>query len=143
MTRLRRMGAAAGVAAVVVVLAGCGSGGGGDDGQGGGSSASASASASAMSVDEALDAYRQVTAPGCTDADSCQQFMTAKLAAADDLEAALRAENAARYAEPIADLERADRLADHYGRDNLAGRGNMTAVSVPIQDAIRWVSTNR
>ena len=141
---MRRVGAAAGAVAMVAVLAaGCGGGSGGGDGGSGKASASASPSPSVPSVDEALDAYRQATAAGCTDADSCQAFMTAKLAAAEQMKAAMQAEDPAKYAEPIADVEKAERLADHYGRDNLAARGNMMAVSVPIQDAVRWLSTNR
>ncbi|MGW3511642.1 hypothetical protein [Streptomyces sp. NPDC000994] len=28
--------------------------------------------------------------------------------------------------------------ADHYGRDNLAARGNMLAVSTPLQQMVDW-----
>lgn len=64
--------------------------------------------------------------------------MTRKLAAADKVKAAMRAKDPSLYAEPIGYVDEADRQADHYGRDNLAARGNMLAVSVPLQRMVAW-----
>ena len=94
-------------------------------------------------MDEALEHYNEVTAPGCSDAADCQEFMTKKLAAAEGLREAMVAESPTRYAEPIRDLEEASRRADHYGRDNLGAKGNSFAVSQPIQEAIGWLRVNR
>jgi hypothetical protein len=134
-------GAAAVCAVVVgVLVAGCSSSGG-DETAGAGSSASVSAAASsaaALSPREALAAYQEVVAPGCTDAADCQAFMTRKLAAADRVRDAMKAADATVYAEPIGYVGQADAQADHYGRDNLAGRGNMLAVGLPLQRMVAW-----
>lgn len=138
MRRLGRAGAGAVVAAAVMVLsAGCGSSGGKT---GGPPSASVSASSSrpVVAPRDALEAYEEATASGCTDAADCQAFMTRKLAAADKVKAAMRAKDPSLYAEPIGYVDEADRQADHYGRDNLAARGNMLAVSVPLQRMVAW-----
>lgn len=127
--------AAAGVAAVLV-LSGCSGGG---DGGGGKGSASPSVSAKpAVSPRDALEAYEQETASGCTDAADCQAFMERKLAAAEAVRAAMQAKDASLYAVPIGYVDEADRQADHYGRDNLAARGNMLAVSTPLQRMVAW-----
>lgn len=87
---------------------------------------------------DAFEEYQQETASGCTDADDCQAFMTRKLAAADKVQAAMQAKDAALYAVPIGYVDEADRQADHYGRDNLAARGNMLVVSTPLQLMVAW-----
>lgn len=134
-------------AAVVVALAGCGGGDDGGSGKGESSKPAASRSPSApakqATVDEALDAYQKAAAAGCTDAPSCQDQMTAKLAAAKDLRVALTAEDRAAYEEPIRLIRRAESLADHYGRDNLGAKGNSLAVNQPVQQAISWLAVNR
>ncbi|MGW4270858.1 hypothetical protein ACWEGQ_00470 [Streptomyces seoulensis] len=138
MRRSLRVGAAAAVVAVVLVLAGCGDGGSGEGG--GKASASVSASPSVPSVmpRDALEAYEEETASGCTDADDCQEFMTRKLAAAVRVRDAMRAKDPSLYALPIGFVDEAERQADQYGRDNLAARGNMLAVSTPIQRMVAW-----
>lgn len=64
--------------------------------------------------------------------------MTRKLAAAGDVRAAMKAKDPALYAVPIGFVDEAGRQADHYGRDNLAARGNMMAVSQPLQQMVAW-----
>jgi hypothetical protein len=86
----------------------------------------------------AFEAYQRQTVSGCTDAADCQDFMTRKLAAADQVRAAMEAKDAAAYAEPIGFVDLADRQADHYGRDNLGAKGNMLAVSLPLQRMVAW-----
>lgn len=135
------MGVAAAVAAAVVVLGGCW--GGSDSGSGGGVTklpvaGTASTSAPAVSPRDAFEAYQQETASGCTGADDCQTFMTRKLAAADKVREAMQVKNASLYAVPIGYVAEADQQADHYGRDNLAARGNMLAVSTPLQRMVAW-----
>lgn len=132
---------AASVAVAVVVLAGCGGGGdgGGSDEAGREPSSSPSASVSASVVPrDALEAYQREMASGCTDADDCQAFMTRKLAAAGRVRDAMQAKDAALYAVPIGFVDAADEQADHYGRGNLAARGNMLAVSTPLQRMVAW-----
>lgn len=149
MESLRRVGTLAAAVAVVVTVAGCG---GGDDGGGSGKDSKPSSSSApakptsqrpAVTVDEALAAYQKAAAAGCTDAPSCQDQMTAKLKAAKDLRVALAAEDRAAYAEPIRLIQRAESLADHYGRDNLGAKGNSLAVNQPLQQAISWLAVNR
>lgn len=128
------------VVVVGVLVAGCSSGGGGGK-SGVSSTASVSAAASSAAVvspREALAAYQQVVAPGCTDASGCQAFMTRKLAAAARVRDAMKAADPTVYAEPIGYVDLADAQADHYGRDNLAGKGNMLAVGLPLQRMVAW-----
>ena len=131
MNRVRVWGAAVGCAAAVMVLAGCSSGGG----DGGGKP---SASAVVVSPREAFEAYQAATVSGCTDATDCQEFMTRKLAAAVQVREAMQAKDPSMYAEPIGFVDLAEDQADHYGRDNLAARGNMLAVSAPLQRMVAW-----
>lgn len=135
------------VACVVVVgvlVAGCSSGGG--DGKAGGEttvSVSATGTQSpVVSPREAFADYQRVTVSGCTDAADCQAFMTRKLAAADQVRDAMKAADATVYAEPIGFVDLADAQADHYGRDNLAARGNMLAVGLPLQRMVAWFRTH-
>lgn len=133
-------------AAVVVVAgaAGCGGGGdGGDPGKGGKPASSSSSAAAAPSVDDALDAYQQVAAGGCTDAPSCQEVMTAKLEAARDLRVALTAEDRTAYAEPVRLIREAERLAEHYGPEGLGSKGGYAAVQRPLGEAVSWLAVNR
>lgn len=134
-------------AAFVVVLAGCGAGDDGGPEKGESSkpatSRSASPTAKQVTVDEALAAYQKAAAAGCTDAPSCQDQMTAKLAAAKDLRVALTAEDRAAYAEPIRLIRRAESLADHYGPEALGSKGGYAAVNQPLQQAISWLAVNR
>ncbi|QLJ06726.1 hypothetical protein HZZ00_37465 (plasmid) [Streptomyces sp. NEAU-sy36] len=125
----------AAAAAAVVVLAGCG---GGSDKPDAKPSASTSKSAPAVAPRDALETYEQETASGCTDADDCQAFMTRKLAAADKVREAMQVKDASLYAVPIGYVDEADRQADHYGRENLSARGNMLAVSLPLQRMVAW-----
>lgn len=69
--------------------------------------------------------------------------MTLRLSAVDDLRDALKVADPARYAEPIADAERADRLADQFGHDQPGAAGNMQQVMGPIQDPVSWYASNR
>ncbi|MFB8267425.1 hypothetical protein ACFC96_12520 [Streptomyces sp. NPDC055955] len=134
MGRMRVVGSI--VVAVIVVggAAGCS----GDD-SGGGRKPSASASeAKPVAPRDALAAYEQETASGCTDADDCQQFMTRKLAAAVKVRKAMEAKDRQTYAEPIGDVAEAERQADHFGRDNLGAKGNSLAVSLPLQRMVAW-----
>lgn len=87
---------------------------------------------------DALAAYEQATASGCTNASDCQAFMTRKLAAAGKVRAAMQAKDPTLYAVPIGYVDAANDQADHYGRDNLAARGNMLAVSTPLQQMVAW-----
>ncbi|MFD9004407.1 hypothetical protein ACFV0T_26200 [Streptomyces sp. NPDC059582] len=135
MTRMRGVSVAA-VLVLALGVAGCGDGGG-DDGAGK-DRESVSASASVVSPREALAAYQAATVSGCTDADSCQQFMTRKLAAAVDVRQAMQAKDPSAYAVPIGFVDQAERQADHYGRDNLAAKGNMLAVATPLQRMVAW-----
>lgn len=149
MRRTRRGWAVTVVAVAVGVfgVAGCGgSTGGGDDGAKRGPSSSApadpSATATPMSVEDAYREY-QGTMGGCTTADECQDLMTARLAAVHDMAAAMRAEDPGKYAVPLADADRAERLAKQYGTTNLGARGNMMAVMQPIQAVVSWYASNR
>ncbi len=138
MTDLRRGRAAVVVAVVVLGLAGCSGGGdGGNPGPSGPASPAVSRSA-AMAPRTAFEAYQAATASGCTDAADCQEFMTRKLAAAVEVREAMQAKDPAVYAVPIGYVAAAERQADHYGRDNLAARGNMLAVSLPLQQMVAW-----
>ncbi|MFF7795556.1 hypothetical protein [Streptomyces sp. NPDC007991] len=132
-----RWGRAAGVlVAVVLVLSGCS---GGDAAGGGKPSAPASASSAAVVEPRAaFEAYQGVAASGCSDADDCQAFMTRKLAAAVKVRDAMRARDASVYAEPIGYVNLAERQADHFGRGNLGAKGNMLAVSTPLQRMVAW-----
>lgn len=144
MRRTRGVGAAAVVAAGLLLVAGCSSGRGEDGaGKAAPSPSGVRSSTPARTVEEALERYSEITASGCTDAPDCQRFMTAKLAAAEELRVAMVAESPARYAEPIRDLEEASRRADHFGRDNLGAKGNSFAVSQPVEEAIGWLRVNR
>jgi len=96
-----------------------------------------------MSVDEALDAYQQVAAGGCTDAPSCQELMETKLEAARDLRIALTTEDPGAYAEPVRLIREAERLAEHYGPEGLGSRGGYAAVQRPLGEAVSWLATNR
>lgn len=91
-----------------------------------------------MSVQEALDAYTAASAPGCETAPECQDLMTAKLDAAAELADAMKAQDAAAFAEPIRLVNLAQERADHYGRDNLGAKGNSFAVSQPLQQMVAW-----
>jgi hypothetical protein len=135
---MRWVGAAGGVAAAGVVLAGCG-GSGDDAGGGGGETARAASSVPAAPAPrEVLEAYERVAASGCTDAADCQAFMTRKLEAAERVRAAMEAKDPSLYAEPIGFVRQAQEQADHYGRDSLGARGNMLAVSLPLQRMVAW-----
>ncbi|MCX4792505.1 hypothetical protein OG369_42785 [Streptomyces sp. NBC_01221] len=116
--------------------AGCGS----DDGGSGkaGEKATVAAKPSVMSIQEAFDAYTAASAPGCETAPECQDLVTAKLAAAVDVRAAMKAEDPARFEEPIGFVNRAEKQADYYGRDNLGAKGNSFAVSWPLQQMVSW-----
>lgn len=139
MRMMRVGGVAAGVVAAVVVLSGCGGSSGDSGGRAAGSSAPASSSPSrVVAPRDALAEYQQQTASGCTDAADCQGFMERKLAAAGKVRAAMQVKDASLYAEPIGFVDEAERQADHYGRDNLAARGNMLAVSTPLQRMVAW-----
>ncbi|MFE9491386.1 hypothetical protein ACFYNF_33950 [Streptomyces sp. NPDC006641] len=126
--------------AVVVALSfgavGCGFSSGGS-GEAGGES-SVSATPSVMGVQEALDAYSAAAAPGCETAPECQDLVTAKLAAAVDVRAAMKAKGPSKYEEPIGFVDLAEKRADHYGRDNLGAKGNSFAVSQPLQQMVAW-----
>ncbi|MFJ1900523.1 hypothetical protein [Streptomyces sp. NPDC088115] len=91
-----------------------------------------------MSVKEALDAYTAAAAPGCVTAPECQDLVTAKLKAAVGVRAAMKAEDADRFEEPIGFVNLAEERADHYGRDNLGAKGNSFAVSQPLQQMVAW-----
>ncbi|WP_329203956.1 hypothetical protein [Streptomyces sp. NBC_01435] len=97
-----------------------------------------SASPSVMGVQEALDAYSAAAAPGCETAPECQDLVTAKLAAAVDVRAAMKAKDPSKYGEPIGFVDLAEKRADHYGRDNLGAKGNSFAVSQPLQQMVAW-----
>lgn len=127
----------------LVAVSGCGSGG--SDGSGGGKTAapSVSTTAAAVSIDEAMREYQRAAAPGCSDAPGCQQSMTEELAALADLKTALVAEDPARWAPAIHDIERAERQADIYGRDNLGAKGNALAVTIPMERAVSYVASSR
>ncbi|MFF8422941.1 hypothetical protein [Streptomyces sp. NPDC015680] len=116
--------------------AGCSSDG--DGSSGGDSKASVSATPSVMGVQEALDAYSAAAAPGCETAPECQDLVTAKLAAAVDVRAAMKAMGPSKYEEPIGFVDLAEKRADHYGRDNLGAKGNSFAVSQPLQQMVAW-----
>ncbi|MCX4885877.1 hypothetical protein [Streptomyces sp. NBC_00847] len=132
------------VAAVVLIgLGAAGCGGGGDDGgsgqSGGGGKASPSVSRSSEAAPrDALAAYQAATMSGCQGAADCQEFMTRKLAAAVQVRAAMHAKDPTAYAEPIGYVDQAERQADHFGRDSLGARGNMLAVSLPLQRMVVW-----
>jgi hypothetical protein len=96
-----------------------------------------------MSVEDAYREYQATMGPGCTTADECQELMTKRLAAVDDMRAAMQAADPTRYAVPIEAAERADRVADQYGRDNLGAVGNMQAVMGPVQEVVSWYATHR
>lgn len=137
--------AAAGIAAVVMLTAGCSDGGDGTPGPSGmtasaspTTAASTSAAPAGKSVDEALAAYQQAIYAGCSTADACQAQMTAELAAAADLKAAMQAKDPTLYAVPIGYIDLAEERADHYGRDNLGAKGNSFAVSQPLTQMAAW-----
>lgn len=91
-----------------------------------------------MSPRAAFEAYQQATASGCTDVADCQEFMTRKLAAAQQVRQAMQAKDPGVYAVPIGYVDQAERQADHYGRDSLGAKGNMLAVSLPLQRMVAW-----
>jgi hypothetical protein len=99
--------------------------------------ASSSAPA-AKSVDEALAEYEQAIYSGCSTADDCQTLMTAQLAAAAEVKAAMQAKDPTLYAVPIGYVNLAEERADHYGRDNLGAKGNSFAVSQPLTQMTAW-----
>lgn len=149
MSRIRgwAVAAAAGIVIAGLGLAGCGSGhGAGAQGGSGSSTAASTAGATGgtdpapaptpMSAEQAYAEYQHTMGPGCTTVDDCQTLMTARMRAVHDLRTAMRAENPARYADAIADVDRADRVATQYRPDQLGAAGNMMAVMQPIQDAI-------
>lgn len=123
---------------VVLALAGCSGGGGGDASSSPSASAAVSTSASVALPREAFDAYQAATVSGCTTADACQEFMTRKLAAAVQVRDAMQAKDADAYAVPIGYVDQAEAQADHYGRDSLGAKGNMLAVSLPLQRMVAW-----
>ncbi|MEW2068622.1 hypothetical protein [Streptomyces sp. NPDC007346] len=124
------------VAAVLAFgAAGCGADSGGDGAE---SSASPSVAPHMMGVREALDLYHEASAPGCETADECQELVSAKLSAAEDVMAAMRAEDKVLFAEPIGMVETARQRAEHYGLDNLGAKGNSFAVSEPLQQMVAW-----
>ncbi|WP_406516363.1 DUF3164 family protein (plasmid) [Streptomyces sp. NBC_00873] len=134
---MRRMRGVGWVVVAVVALGAAGCGSNGDSG-GGGDKSSVSAKPSAMGVQEALDAYTAAASPGCETAPECQDLVTAKLKAAVDVRAAMKAKDAARFEEPIGFVNLAEERADHYGRDNLGAKGNSFAVSQPLQQMVAW-----
>ena len=91
-----------------------------------------------MGVPEALALYREAAAPGCETAEECQALVTAKLDAAGDVMAAMRADDPELYAEPIGLVETARGRAEHYGLNNLGAKGNSFAVSEPLQQMVAW-----
>jgi hypothetical protein len=86
----------------------------------------------------AFEAYQSAAAPGCADADSCQELMTRELAAAVQVRDAMQAKDPTVYAVPIGYVNEAERQADHFGRDNLGAKGNSLAVSLPLQRMVAW-----
>jgi hypothetical protein len=127
-----------GAAVMLVAVLGLGAVGcGGGDGGGSGAKPSATVSKRVVPRD-ALEAYERATVSGCEGAENCQAFMSRKLAAAERVRAAMKAKDADRYAEPIGFVDEADRQANHYGRGNLAAKGNMLAVSTPLQRMVAW-----
>jgi hypothetical protein len=146
MSRARGWAVAAAAAGTVLVVAGCG-GGGGDDKPATSAPPSSTTqpatTAPAMSLEDAFTEYQQTMGPGCSTVEDCQTLMTARLAAVDDMRAAMVAADPARYAVPIAEAERADRVAQQYGADNLGAAGNMQAVMQPIQAVVSWYASNR
>ncbi|MER5471059.1 hypothetical protein ABZX90_30575 [Streptomyces sp. NPDC002935] len=64
--------------------------------------------------------------------------MTRKLAAADKVRAAMKAADAALYAEPIGSVDEAARQADQYGQDSLGEKENMLSVSKPLERMVTW-----
>jgi hypothetical protein len=128
------------------VAAGCG-GGGGDAKTPTSTSAAASttsaSTAPAMTVEQAYAEYQGTMGPGCSTVEDCQALMESRLQAVHDLRAAMKAADPTRYAEPIGDVDRADRVVTQYGADNLGAVGNMQAVMQPIQAAITWYASNR
>ncbi|WP_148841410.1 hypothetical protein [Streptomyces sp. sk2.1] len=91
-----------------------------------------------MGVQEALDAYSTAAAPGCETADECQDLTAAKLVAAMDVRAAMKAEDPVKFGEPIGFVDLAEKRAEHYGMDNLGAKGNSFAVSQPLQQMVAW-----
>lgn len=136
-------------AGIVLGAAGCGSGG--DDGApkatASASSTTSAASATpplaAMSPEDAYTALQQAMTPGCTTVKECQQLMALRLSAVDDMRDAMKTADPKKYATPIADAERADRLADQFGHDQLGAAGNMQQIMGPIQSVVRWYATHR
>lgn len=152
MVRKRATGWAAVLAAAGIALGTAGCGSGGDDDGAPKTTATASSTPAAASTTPALaamspeDAYaalQQAMTPGCTSVEECQQLMTLRLSAVDDMRDALKVADPAKFAEPIADAERADRLADQFGHDQLGAAGNMQQLMGPIQSVVRWYATNR
>jgi hypothetical protein len=101
-------------------------------------SPSGSASKPVVLPRAAFEAYQKATATGCTDAADCQEFMTRKLAAAVQVRGAMQAKDPGVYAEPIGYVDQAEQQADHFGRDSLGAKGNMLAVSLPLQRMVAW-----
>ncbi|MEU1327238.1 hypothetical protein [Streptomyces microflavus] len=91
-----------------------------------------------MGVREALDLYHEAAAPGCETAEECQELVSAKLAAAGEVMAAMRAQDRELFAEPIGFVETARQRAEYYGLDNLGAKGNGFAVSEPLQQMVAW-----
>lgn len=147
MGRARGWAVAAAAACTVLVAAGCG-GGGGDakappSTAAGGTSSSSTAAAPAMTVEQAYAKYQGTMGPGCSTVEECQVLVTARLQAARDLRDAMKADDPARYAEPISDVDRADRLATEFGAGNLGAAGNMQQVLQQVQAAVAWYAGNR
>jgi hypothetical protein len=142
MDRMRVTGWGAAVVAVVVVLAGCSDSGGGSEGGKASPSASSSPAASSsvavVAPRAAFEAYQAATVSGCTDAGDCQEFMTRKLAAAVQVRDVMQTKDPDAYAVPIGYVAQAEAQADHFGRDSLGAKGNMLAVSLPLQKMVAW-----
>jgi hypothetical protein len=132
------LGVVAGVAAALVALAGCGGDGGGGEGKASGSPSVAVSASPSVAPRDALAEYQRAGYAGCTDAPSCQELMTSRLAAAVRVRDAMQAKNPSLYAVPIGLVDEAERRADHYGRDSLGARGNMAAVMQPLTEMTAW-----
>lgn len=145
MRRTRGWAVAVAAAGTVLVAAGCGSSGGGDAKATGtaGASTQPATTAPAMTVEQAYAEYQGTMGPGCTTAEECQVLVETRLQAAHDLRTAMQAKDPTKYAEPIGDVDRADRLVTQYGADNLGAAGNMQAVLQPVQAAVAWYAGQR
>lgn len=147
MRRTRGWAAAVVAAGTVLVAAGCGSGGGdaktAADSTKPPASTQRAATAPLMTVEQAYAEYQGTMGPGCSTAEDCQTLMEARLHAVHDLRTAMQAEDPGKYAEPIGDVDRADRLVTQFGAGNLGAAGNMQQVLQQVQAAVAWYASNR